>query len=95
MKTACAAVCLMAALLSSASAATESLDKLAVDFWGWRAKYAPFTGDDVNRMERPGGVRDWSKATIDNRRKRMADSEAGGLSADGFGFVASALGVGR
>ncbi|HAK05819.1 MAG TPA: hypothetical protein DCO65_00875, partial [Spartobacteria bacterium] len=28
---------------------TDSLDKLADDFWTWRAKHAPFTGDDVNR----------------------------------------------
>ena len=76
MKTACAAVCLMAALLSGASASTESLEKLADDFWAWRAKFAPFTGDDVNRMERPGGVRDWSKARIDNRRKDRAAFEA-------------------
>ena len=36
------------------------LQKLAQDFWNWRAQNAPFTGDDVNRMERPGGTRDWS-----------------------------------
>jgi uncharacterized protein (DUF885 family) len=57
-------------------AQTETLDKLADDFWSWRAKYAPFTGDDVNRIERPGGVRDWSRAKIDNRRKDLAEFEA-------------------
>src|SRR2546427_8690636 len=35
---------------------TEPLDKLAGDFWTWRARYAPFNGDDVPRMERPGGI---------------------------------------
>ena len=40
---------------------SSALDKLADDFWTWRAKYAPFTGDDVNRLERPGGTRDWSR----------------------------------
>jgi uncharacterized protein (DUF885 family) len=84
MKTACAA--LVPALLlfvSNAqsqtprpSAATEPLDKLADDFWGWRAKYAPFTGDDVNRIERPGGVRDWSRTSIDKRRADLDDFEA-------------------
>jgi uncharacterized protein (DUF885 family) len=59
--------------LSNASASTESLDKLADDFWTWRAKYAPFTGDDVNRMERPGGMRDWSKAAIEKRRSDLAE----------------------
>ncbi len=58
------------------AAATESLEKLADDFWTWRAKYAPFTEDDVNRIERPGGVRDWSRATIDNHRKELAQFEA-------------------
>ena len=55
---------------------TESLDKLADDFWTWRAKSAPFTGDDVNRMERPGGTRDWSRTKIDNLRKDLGQFEA-------------------
>ena len=55
---------------------TASLDKLAADFWTWRATYAPFNGDDVPRMERPGGVRDWSRASIDKRRKDLANFEA-------------------
>ena len=54
----------------------EALNKLANDFWTWRAKYAPFTGDDVNRMERPGGMRDWSQASIQTRRKDLAGFEA-------------------
>src|ERR1700737_2509312 len=54
---------------------TEALDKLADDFWKWRAKYAPFTGDDVNRIERPGGMRDWSRAKIDNHRDEIAEFE--------------------
>jgi hypothetical protein len=58
------------------SAQSESLGKLADDFWTWRAKYAPFTGDDVNRMERPGGIRDWSRASIDQRREDLAEFEA-------------------
>jgi uncharacterized protein (DUF885 family) len=63
-------------LLVNASAATESLDKLANDFWAWRAKYAPFTGDDVNRIERPGGTRDWSRASIDKQQKDLTEFEA-------------------
>ena len=56
-------------------AAAESLEKLAEDFWTWRAKYAPFTGDDVNRLERPGGIRDWSRASIDQRRNDLKQFE--------------------
>ena len=57
-------------------AAAESLEKLANDFWTWRAKYAPFTGDDVNRLERPGGIRDWSRSSIDGRHKDLEQFEA-------------------
>ncbi|MGE5208915.1 MAG: DUF885 family protein [Alphaproteobacteria bacterium] len=62
-------------LCSTASAGTDSLNKLADDFWTWRAKYAPFSGDDVNRMERPGGMRDWSRASIEQREKDLAGFE--------------------
>ena len=55
---------------------TEALDKLANDFWSWRAKYAPFTADDVNRLERPGGVRDWSAAAIDRRTRDLKEFDA-------------------
>src|SRR5205809_1300358 len=55
---------------------TEALDKLAGDFWTWRAKHAPFTGDDVNRIERPGGTRNWSAAAIDKQRKELAEFAA-------------------
>jgi uncharacterized protein (DUF885 family) len=56
-------------------AAAESFEKLADDFWTWRTKYAPFTGDDVNRLERPGGIRDWSRASIDQRRNDLKQFE--------------------
>jgi len=62
--------------LGQAQSQTESLAKLSDDFWTWRAKHAPFTGDDVNRIERPGGTRDWSRATIDKQRKDLAAFEA-------------------
>ena len=54
---------------------TDSFDKLAADFWSWRARYAPFTGDDVSRIERPGGMRDWSRAKIDSERKELGEFE--------------------
>ena len=66
----------LVAVCSANIAVADSLEKLADDFWAWRAKYAPFTGDDVNRMERPGGTRDWSRASIDHRLKDLADFEA-------------------
>src|SRR5215831_8692268 len=54
---------------------SDSLNALASDFWTWRAKYRPFTFDDVPRMERPGGVRDWSAASIAQQRTDLADFE--------------------
>ncbi len=55
---------------------SESLEKLADDFWNWRAKQSPFTSDDVNRIERPGGTRDWSRKAIEIRQRDLADFEA-------------------
>ena len=63
-------------LRASAPAQNDALGKLADDFWAWRSKYAPFTADDVNRFERPGGMRDWSRASVDERRKDLAGFEA-------------------
>ncbi|MBA3832799.1 MAG: DUF885 domain-containing protein [Chthoniobacterales bacterium] len=65
----------------------QTLEKLGDDFWSWRARYAPFTGDDVNRLERPGGTRDWSRGAIEHHRAELAQFEArwkkiGALKAD-------------
>jgi uncharacterized protein (DUF885 family) len=87
VKNFCAVIFLSSlALSTSGQTQADSLDKLATDFWAWRAKYAPFTGDDVNRIERPGGVRDWFKATIDNRRKDLAAFEARWKKIDASGW---------
>src|SRR4029077_9364939 len=59
-----------------AASTSETLDKLANDFWSWRAKYAPFTGDDLTRLESRGGVRDWSAAAIDKRGRDLKDFDA-------------------
>ncbi|PYK30243.1 MAG: hypothetical protein DME58_09955, partial [Verrucomicrobia bacterium] len=46
-----ASLSLLTSLVLSAAvqAQPDSLEKLADDFWAWRAKHAPFTSDDVNR----------------------------------------------
>jgi uncharacterized protein (DUF885 family) len=76
MKKILVAVCMIVWCVGQAQSESESLDKLANDFWTWRAKYAPFTGDDVNRLERPGGTRDWSRYSIDRRRKDLEQFES-------------------
>src|SRR5205809_6188561 len=77
MKVFCAILFIIVASAETPQAQqTDSFDKLAADFWSWRARYAPFTGDDVNRIERPGGIRDWSRARIEQQRKDLAGLEA-------------------
>jgi hypothetical protein len=66
---------LLLSAVTLAPAKADSLDKLASDFWTWRATYRPFTGDDVPRMERRGGVRDWSAAAIAKQRVDLAEFE--------------------
>ncbi|MGZ4983122.1 MAG: DUF885 domain-containing protein [Chthoniobacterales bacterium] len=70
------AASLLVCVANAQTPADKQLQKLADDFWTWRAKYAPFTGDDVNRIERPGGLRDWSAASIEKRRADLAGFEA-------------------
>src|SRR5438132_6519539 len=67
---------ILAAAVTLRAQDTSALNKLADNFWTWRAKYSPFNGDDVPCMERPGGVRDWSRASIDKRRNDLANFEA-------------------
>ncbi len=62
-------------LSAGVQAQPDSLEQLAADFWGWRARHAPFTNDDVNRIERPDGMRDWSRASINQREKDLAGFE--------------------
>lgn len=65
---------------------SQPLEKLADDFWTWRAKYAPFTADDVNRIERPGGTRDWSRTAIERRGKEFTEFEARWKKIDASGW---------
>jgi Bacterial protein of unknown function (DUF885) len=66
---------LLLCAVSLAPAKADSLDRLASEFWTWRANYRPFTFDDVPRMERPGGVRDWSAAAVAKQRVDLAEFE--------------------
>ncbi|HEY2782293.1 MAG TPA: DUF885 family protein [Steroidobacteraceae bacterium] len=56
--------------------ALDLLQEIGRDFWDWRAKYAPFTGDDVPRIERQDtNKRDWSAAAIEARRRSLKQFE--------------------
>jgi len=63
--------------LAPALRAQDSLEKLATDFWTWRAETAPFNGDDIPRMERPANLKQsWSAASITKQRADLAAFEA-------------------
>ena len=68
---------LIAQCLAPALRAQDSIEKLATDFWAWRAETAPFNDDDVPRMERPAGLkRSWSAAAISKQRADLAAFES-------------------
>ena len=67
-------LCLLCAV-SFAQTKADSLDQLASDFWTWRARYRPFTFDDVPRMEHAAGTRDWSAAAVAKQRVDLAAFE--------------------
>ena len=60
---------------SKTSQESASLQKLADDFWQWRARFQPFTSDDIPRIDRPSGPRDWSAASIAEQRTALATFE--------------------
>ena len=61
-------------LLPVRSNAAEELQKLAAEFFAWRAITQPVTSDDINRVERPDGwAPDFSKSSIQNSRQKYLD----------------------
>ncbi len=67
------ALCMVLVASGFAQRSGDSDEKLASDFWLWRARYGQYTGDDVTRMERPRGVvRDWSATSVEKQRKELA-----------------------
>ena len=70
------AMCAVLSLTVFAEPASDSIPKLGDDFWTWRARFGPYTSDDINRMERPMGVvRDWSAAAVAQQRKELSAFE--------------------
>lgn len=65
-------------MLISGSARCDSpaaLQAFAREFWTWRAANQPFSPDDISRIERPGGFRDWSSAAVARRREQLTAFE--------------------
>ena len=70
------AMCFVMVAHVAAQHAPDSDEKLASDFWAWRARTAQYTNDDITRMERPAGVmRDWSAASVEKQRQDLTDFE--------------------
>jgi hypothetical protein len=61
--------------ISFPQAGSDSLGRFASDFWTWRAIHRPFSFDDIPRMERATGVRDWSEAAVSKQRVELAEFE--------------------
>ncbi len=82
-----ALIALSATVHAAPSAQTATLQKLSADFWTWRARTAPFSGDDVNRIERPGGIRDWSATAVTQRQTQLSEFEAKWKALDTTGWT--------
>ncbi len=68
------------------SSSPNSLQTLASDFWVWRARYQPFSTDDIPRLEHPAGPRDWSAASIAKQRAALAAFDTRWKSIDTSGW---------
>ncbi|HEY6147470.1 MAG TPA: DUF885 family protein, partial [Thermoanaerobaculia bacterium] len=67
----------LALLLAAGRAAADELADLSRDFWVWRAANAPTTADDIPRLERPAGwTPEWTRASVERRRRELAAFEA-------------------
>jgi uncharacterized protein (DUF885 family) len=70
-----AAVLLLALALPAAAADDDKT--LSADLWRWRAIEAPFSADDILRIERPDGfVVDWSAAAVARHLRTLETFEA-------------------
>src|ERR1700730_16962361 len=86
--TACSIV-FVGASANQSSSQPDSLDVLAKDFWDWRYKVHPFSADDIPRIERPVGVRDWSPSSIAKQRAALGAFEARWKGIKGSGWSIS------
>ena len=55
----------------AAALQSPSLESLSNDFWQWRSRYQPFSQDDIPRIERSSGPRDWSSASIARQKATL------------------------
>jgi hypothetical protein len=78
---------ILAALFAPRFARGDDLQNLGRDFWAWRARTQPVSGDDITRMDRPAGwAPDWSRRSIEERRKSLAEFVARWKGIDSSGM---------
>jgi uncharacterized protein (DUF885 family) len=70
-------------------AQAAALQQFAADFWAWRARYQPFSTDDIPRLEHPAGERDWSARSIAQQRMELEEFEARWKKLDRAGWTSS------
>jgi hypothetical protein len=85
----CDALVRAESVTQQASAQAGSLEQFAAEFWNWRARYQPFSTDDIPRLEHPSGVRDWSAGSIARQRKQLEEFEALWKKLDRAGWTVS------
>ena len=67
--------CLLKQPLRAEDKTPAALDAWAHDFWQWRALYQPYSADDIPRIDRPAGPRDWSASSIAAQKAALAKFE--------------------
>jgi uncharacterized protein (DUF885 family) len=85
----CAGLMLAEAVKPQAATQPGALEQFAAEFWNWRARYQPFSTDDIPRREHPTGERDWSAASIAKQRARLEEFEAQWKKLDRAGWTVS------
>jgi uncharacterized protein (DUF885 family) len=85
----CAAPIYAGRVKSQAPVQAGALEQFAVEFWSWRARYQPFSADDIPRLEHPSGERVWSASSIEKQRKQLDEFEAQWKKLDRSGWTAS------
>jgi uncharacterized protein (DUF885 family) len=85
----CDALMRAEAVTQQASAQAGPLEQFAADFWSWRARYQPFSTDDIPRLDHPAGERDWSAGSIAKQRAQLEEFEARWKKLDRAGWTVS------
>jgi uncharacterized protein (DUF885 family) len=72
-----------------AVAPAGALEQFAAEFWNWRARYQPFSTDDIPRLEHAAGERDWSAGSIAKQKVQLAEVETQWKKLDRAGWTVS------